>query len=156
MQGVRAKAEFVKDRSELMFGVSQTHYATMRGHAYVVKSPSSDVTLVCCLSGDFMHTLHNLRCLPFRSLGWGGLAIQFYHRCQQSMFAPVDKLASAYTAHNLAALPALSDHVAGTWAYFATCKTPRRLFCAVHRRNSRARLFEFRSHSRIRCFVGAA
>lgn len=44
---------------------------------YMVDSSSSKVTLVCLLMGDFMHTLHSLRCLPLSSRGCGGLAMQF-------------------------------------------------------------------------------
>ena len=78
LQGVRAKAESVKHGSKLILGVSQTHKAVAEQDAYVSVSQSADVTLVSLLSGDFMHTLHSLRCLPLRSRGCGGLAIQFY------------------------------------------------------------------------------
>jgi hypothetical protein len=48
---------------------------------HVIDSQSSDVTLVSFSSGDFMHTLHSLRCLPLSSRGWGGFAMQFCHEC---------------------------------------------------------------------------
>jgi hypothetical protein len=78
LQGVRAKAESVKDGSKLILKVSQTHKAVAKQDAYVFVSQSSDETLVSLLNGDFMHTLHSLRCLPLRSRGCGGLAMQFY------------------------------------------------------------------------------
>ena len=84
LQGVRAKADSVNDRSKLMVRVSQTHQAVASTNAYVFVSLSFAVTLVSLLSGDFMHTLHNLRCLPLRSRGCGGFAMQFYTGHQRS------------------------------------------------------------------------
>ena len=84
LQGVRAKAESVKDRSTLICRVSQTHGMITRS-TYVFVSLSLDVTLVSLLSGDFMHTLHSLRCLPLRSRGCGGFAMQFYEEDQRSV-----------------------------------------------------------------------
>lgn len=37
----------------------------------------------------------------------------------------------SYAAHDLAALPALPDHITGAGAYFAACDASRRVLCMI-------------------------
>jgi len=99
--------------------------------AYLFISQSSDVTLVSLLRGDFMHTLHSLRCLPLRSRGCGGLAIQFCIGDQRLILSKYDTMALSYAAHDLAAFPAFSDHITGAGAYFAACDAPGCVLCMI-------------------------
>ena len=64
-------------------------------------------------------------------------------------------VALSYAAHNLAALPALSDHITGAGAYFAACDAPRCLLCMIDIRIVGIVACSFSSFSRIWILVDA-
>jgi len=57
----------------------------------------------------------------------------------------------SYAAHDLAALPALSDHITGTGAYFAACDASRCVLCMIYIRV--VRIIACNSSSLIRLWI---